>query len=384
LKYLDLALCDGNITESLKQIALHCSQLETLIIRDTQYYLEGLSDHFIEEGFKFIIMHCSKLKEIKLEGVCKELVTDSVLQMLATSCLQLSVLEIGLNEFISDTTVMLLVENCQNLRHLDISGCVKLTKASLTYVLLHCKQLEFLNIAGYPTVSDFDLPHENDFRNPQQGSQELSWDPEVKRQKLSNELQDKVGSEILNGLKVISGSCLKELNLTGCASITDSCVLNLVRFCPYIQCLNLCSCDSITNDAVKVVITNCRYLKCLNISHSNTSSYQQNTNGDTKLTNQCLFDIANFGNFLEKLEITDNKNITAKGLFSVIQNCPLIKIIKVTIRLHFNKLQNKSKIKANQLRKMIRKVKDKTVRYCHSHSETEIKITKDIVFSKRD
>ncbi len=118
LRILDLGACAGVTDKDIRNVALHCQQLEKL-------YLSG------------------------------QQLTEETLDAIVERCPNLQVLDLAYNDM-EDSWVIFIVKSCKHLKELNLRNCTGVTLLSLYAILTESQSLEKLNIEEIFTDRDSD------------------------------------------------------------------------------------------------------------------------------------------------------------------------------------------------------------------------------------
>eukprot|EP00899_Mesostigma_viride_P007397 jgi/Mesvir1/16659/Mv10195-RA.1 len=157
-----------------------------------------------------------RLRRLDISGCV--LVTDKVLAAVAAACPLLEDVSVRACPLVTDAGVLSLVESVPTLLHLDISQCEGVTDQSLEAIASHCLSLRSLRAAFCGGVTD---------RGVSSLANAMSR-PAPMPMKAALLLRD-----------LTRGSCIEQLELSGCWKVTRSSLDVLLRQCTRLQRLHL-------------------------------------------------------------------------------------------------------------------------------------------------
>ncbi|XP_053374589.1 uncharacterized protein LOC123530764 [Mercenaria mercenaria] len=456
LEHLNIAKCPRITNAAIEHVAKFCTNLRILIINvDVINHSEGQFD-VTGAGIERIAENCHHLTVLKINN-CPE-VGDNGVASIVKACHQLVELEVAGCLSLQDETVLSLVKNCLRIRRLNLGNCPQLTGRSISSVLKHCKNLRYLNIESCHRVADLELieskTHEilgdSDYEVKVEEvnceligkKHKVETAPEILENDNFSKLEDvktKVADEKNGMVGAVPGTLETEdtctdtvekqqaesaeyiseefecsdnelrtdenavkpfadlsqatetkfthdnvpsvqflrflekhshvsvLNLSFCSKVTNNCIKQIAQHCPDLRELDIQACYMVTNAGVRELIQHCKFLQTLNISGGSVSQ-------TSRLTDDCLEDIIRYGN-LKKLMIVKNYNITADGVFKVVQNCEEIQSLTVEV-------SRRSNISKEMLIELSGDVKDKTI-CLQFRGDVEILVFKDAEFKLR-
>ena len=119
-----------------------------------------------------------------------------------------------------------------------------------------------------------------------------------------------------NGIENATKHCrkLKKLNLSKCARITDSGIESISMHCQDVTHLDLTLCKQITNQGIKSVAQNSANLRCLILK-------------GCEITDEGIEPIANGSNQLQKLDLTNCRQITDRCVEMLSQMCKVLEVL---------------------------------------------------------
>ncbi|XP_052254663.1 dynein regulatory complex subunit 6-like [Dreissena polymorpha] len=300
LKELSLTGAYGITNIGLEYIAEACPELEKLYLNNNP----GLhpKSNITSAGIEIIAEKCCQLTVLNLNN-CTE-ISDVCIQAIALHCSNLQNLSVANCLSLTDSALSCVVEHCFLLQELDVSNCSQLTNKSFNRILQNCKQLRSLNAGTCHRVTMLDLC-----------------------------AKDVCSTDCLIGIPSLEKhSHVRQLNFSFCSAITNACMSQIGHYCRDLRTLDLQACSLVTNAGIKDIVKNCKFLKHLDISGGSVTQ-------TSRLTDASLQDIASYGHSLETLVMVKNYNITAWGVFEVVNKCQSIHFICVdaTKRSNINK-----------------------------------------------
>jgi F-box/leucine-rich repeat protein 9 len=284
------------------------------------------------------ISECFQITSVGLiKGICREGET-AVLTHLNLNCCSL----------VGDSFVEKACECLPLLTHLDLGSCFKITDHSVHSISSSLKYLRFLRLAWCKEVTDLGLlglltegnQHKHDetdgecrctrkfpstviFKKPTDKMKESSVD-EIRKNSLNSQ-KNPVAISNLVGLKYLdltackkltdtslmqavkfpeiralslgilpdltpegvtqivrNNPSIEELNLSQCGSLTDSAMATITTRLPRLQMLNVFGCDKLTDKSVDYMKDNCKRLKVLDVSFCGGLSHEAIENLENK------------------------------------------------------------------------------------------------------
>jgi Leucine-rich repeat (LRR) protein len=210
---------------------------------------------------KNLVSNCTKLDSLNL-AYCSDVTDDSLVE-LAKTCPKIQELVLWGCYNTTNVTLEALAANCKSIRSLSLKCCKKISDAGLIHMQA-LTQLEDVNLTYCRNITDFGL------------QSFLSGVPKLRSLCMaycSNITDVTVGAVMKHcphlekldltqcnisdaGLKYIAAnpetSCLQELNLTSCQSITCSGISHLLKLVGTLKVLTIEDCTSLRVDAVPV------------------------------------------------------------------------------------------------------------------------------------
>lgn len=300
----DPGLLTGQIVSLLSQ---HCPRLERIEFD----MWTCLTDDHVEQ----LARCCPNLRYASLDG-CRQL-TDRALVGLARSCPGLSSLSLRWCPRISSSSIVSLTV-MQNLRHLGLSNSAgveadALGESAFVNVLRSCSRLESLDFAGRTRLDDRSL-------------RGLAFS-NIERLVLAD-----CPSITEQGLETIARSCprlltldvsrcaiksfpddtsvltkLVTLSMSGCPKIGDAAVHSISRY-QALTNVDLSGCALVTDDGIAALARGCRRVRCLSV------------NGCTLLTDKALQAIASGMPLLEDISFANLRLVGNDGVHALSTN----------------------------------------------------------------
>ena len=146
LTNLNIGTCLSITDDGLREVALQCPKLSTVEC----YGCKSVTGKFVADAHE--------LQTLNVRG-CQR-VGDTCLQLLATSCPQMTVLDVGGCSRLTDEGLRVLATGCPLLQVLDISHCVRVTDVGLIHIANACKHLTTMLLDGTsigPAITDVGL-----------------------------------------------------------------------------------------------------------------------------------------------------------------------------------------------------------------------------------
>ena len=350
LKYVSIGGCGSFVTDTgISYLAEHSTRLTTLIISRNRYDNSSVTNVSLEIVAEF----CHKLRHLEV-NYCSE-VSDSGVIAIARGCPELDEFQVAGCTALSDTAVQCLVEHCSKLRKLNLRECVQLTSLSVNAVITNLKHLKDLDLETCHRITDLNLYKRyeaNGISADKQEAASLAGSGNDKMENIYTDDDDRV-DKIDNDISLNSGisksaptenideendktdmdatlwknlddhSHLFSLHLGFCSKISVNCIRQIASYCLDLRDLNLQGCSHISDSSIETLMKCCKFLRKLNIAGGSV-------NQTSRLTDRCLRFISENGEYLLRLVICKNHNITVSGLFLVITGCPKIRQVSAS------------------------------------------------------
>lgn len=202
-----------------------------------------------DEAIKLIAeKHFESLKVLELFGCFN--VSPTSINLIATSCKQISTLNLGQCHKVTNSTLCLLAKGLPKLESLDIRGCKQVRDSSLREIIINCQWLSTLIIANCPFITDSTL------------ITLASVCPLLRCLDVCG-----IGKISDRGVETLSRSCsrLESLDLSS-TKATGRSVMAIANNCrSELESLKLSFCHSITDSCLNVLVMNCKKLKSLHL-----------------------------------------------------------------------------------------------------------------------
>lgn len=355
-------------SNGLTGLSKHCSNLQTLYIRDCR----NITDSSVIK----IIKQCSNLRQLEIKN-CKKITTKGIIDIIKTCSTHLEVLVISrfprvtdiefiemskhclINliscsiyecDTITDIGIKYIAHNCSKLITLKIDQCKKINDISIKEIAQHCL-LETLDIyqnrwshnitntslieiaRNCPTLTSLSCCGDNDIGLMEIGRQGL----QLKSLKIcewgyingiiaiaSNLLSLSLNYCDINDIELIEllSHCirLKELDIVPGEknSITDEGITKALKQCNNLTTFKIFGGDKITDTSIKEIVQHHRSLTSCNI------------NGCYKITDNAIIEIANKCFNLQSLFTRGCDMITDIGLNAVARNCHNLRLLETS------------------------------------------------------
>ena len=118
---------------------------------------------------------------------------------------------------------------------------------------------------------------------------------------------------------------LRTLNIGLCSKVTDQCLRQIATFCPDLRELDINGCFNTTDLGISYIVRGCQRLELLNISSG--SMIQK-----MSLTDQSLVSIATHCKYLRRLHVEKNPLMSLEGYKNFFDNCPLPCTVSLTTK----------------------------------------------------
>ncbi|KAH9495400.1 Antagonist of MEN (Mitotic Exit Network), partial [Bulinus truncatus] len=165
--------------------------------------ISQVSDQCLFKLFKMKQLYKIDLNSFK---EANKAITSAGIIKLSESCPNLQIVYLRRNIKLTDEAIITLSKNCPRLRELNVGGCILLTDESLKALGENSHHLKSLNIS-------------------------------------STQVNDSGIQSLCQG---ICSYVMAEIDVSGCSSLTDSTIENLIMMCPVIRILLFARCPNIT------------------------------------------------------------------------------------------------------------------------------------------
>ncbi|KAJ1452527.1 hypothetical protein M885DRAFT_589059 [Pelagophyceae sp. CCMP2097] len=202
-------------------------------------------------GLRSVALHCPRLTKLDVGG-CSNL-KGAGLAALGQTCKGLEWIRLsGCSTAVCGWALAALVSGCgSSLRHLDVSHCALLTDADCGALAKHCPQLKALSLADCRQTGDEACVV---IAGACAGLEVL----DLSRTELPHRVSDVALLAVAEGC----GKALRELNLQGCACVTDVGVSWLaIQAGATLEILNLRGCVKVTNAGCRALADHCHALR---------------------------------------------------------------------------------------------------------------------------
>jgi len=198
------------------------------------------------------------LETLNLSG-CYNLTDSRLDTALDRSIPSLTNLNLSLCKNVSDNSLRVIATYCKNIQVLDLGGCTKITNTGLLLISWGLNNMKSINLRSCWQISDSGICH--------LAGMDLPDKPNIKTIQLRDlNLQDcqKITDQSLCYIADQIPS-IQRLNLSFCASITDTGMKSLARLSA-MEYLNLRSCDNISDIGLGYLAEGSIRLKTLDVS----------------------------------------------------------------------------------------------------------------------
>ncbi|XP_029951327.1 uncharacterized F-box/LRR-repeat protein C02F5.7 [Salarias fasciatus] len=328
LHTLDISGCTELTSRSVEAIARGLKSLTHLFLsRDWRITEKGLAD----------LLSVSSLRTLDLSECLHINGTEIVkgLKASGTARARLEALNLKSCTYIQDLAVFSLTQLlADSLRELDLTSCLNVTDVSVRAVATYLQKLVVLRLAWCKEVTDWGLlgmVHTDEcepdeelgdkgpkftrtfgnmgfFKPPRMPFEER---PKLVTQTDLEQFQQQAGASLLALAR------LQELDLTGCAKLTDSSITQVVRF-PDLRRLSLSMLPEISDASLATVAWRCRGLTSLALSHC------------PGVSDRGVAQAAQHLQRLQHLYLSGCDNITDRCLFVLVQHCRRLKTLDVS------------------------------------------------------
>ncbi|ETM47907.1 hypothetical protein L914_07488 [Phytophthora nicotianae] len=271
LTYLDVSGCTALTDLSLRAISESMLQLKHLSIR----HCAKVSD----QGIRRLSLGCPELVYLDAEGLplLSDLHTTQStggdvyrqgIAALVAGCPMLRHLDLSNCVSISDGTLHFVAMSCSELASLILSGCYRVTSVGVNDVLTHCSKLSCFNLTECDQVTD--QAFVGNYRRHQQLSSPIKHNPSRNTPNQLHVLRLR-GTHISDmTLKWLSkySPLLRELDVSGCAGITDMSLLALTGsvMATSLRNLYLRNIENITATGISWLAEKCTKLMTLDLT----------------------------------------------------------------------------------------------------------------------
>lgn len=191
----------------------------------------------LRRSLRDVISGVPALESLNLQG-CFNLNDTGLAQAFTQEQPCLTVLDLSLCKQITDSSLARIAQYLPNLEALELGGCTNITNTGLLLIAWGLKKLKGLNLRSCRHISDVGIGHLAGLnRENAEGNLELEYLALQDCQKLTDDALRNISLGLLN---------LKSINLSFCASVTDSGLKYLAKMANLRE-LNLRSCDNISD-----------------------------------------------------------------------------------------------------------------------------------------
>jgi hypothetical protein len=272
LTHLDVSGCTALTDLSLRAISESMLQLRHLNIRRCV----RVSD----QGLRSLSLGCPELAYLDAEGL--PLLSDlhsspgtaaderylQGIAALASGCPKLRHLDLSNCASISDGTLHCIASSCAKLSSLSLSGCYRVTSVGVSDVLRHCSKLSSLNVTECDHVTDQAFIGGRRHGRKQQPRSPLKTESAAPNQLHTLRLRGTKVSDVTLKWASSHSPLLRELDVSGCAGITDMGLLALTGSAVAATLRSLCfrSVADITETGVSWLAEKCTKLVLLDLT----------------------------------------------------------------------------------------------------------------------
>lgn len=289
LRVLSLLQAVKLTDRSLKYIAIGEYELERI-------YIEG--NKFITDVGITGIMSLKNLKQIHISDCLK--VFDNGMKPCADLRL-VRVINFSDCVRLTDNGLKYILEgpSAPNITELSLSNCIRIGDQSIQRIVQHCKSLICLSLAYCENVTDV-------------GVSMISHHPKLTMLDISGCSINDYGAGALRASPNIQYVTMSECNL-----VTDHGLERLAKL-ENLKCLDISYCSNISDYGMKMLIYEKPRLTSLNIA------------GCKLVTNDTLSNIASVCDYMVRLNLSELKSITDKGIRFIRLGCKQVKYLNVS------------------------------------------------------
>lgn len=258
LERLTLVNCTKLTHEPITKVLESCERLQSIDLTGVQ--------HIHDEIIYALAKNCTRLQGLYAPG-CGEVAEDAILTLLS-SCKMLKRVKFNNSHNITDRTIVSMHENCRLLVEIDLHNCPNVTDAHLRYVLRDLTQLREFRISNALGITD-DLfsavPHNHHLEKLRivdvTGCNSISNAFVEQLVRCAPRLRNVVLSKCMNirngALTALAnlGRSLHYVHLGHCHLIDDAGVATLVRLCHRIQYIDLACCSLLSDETLTTLST---------------------------------------------------------------------------------------------------------------------------------
>jgi ribosomal protein L30E len=295
IKAIDLSCCCDLSDVSLVALALHCPELTSVCLSDT---------NFEDFGIMTLAQYCPGITSIQLGG-CYAL-TDATLRTLGRYCKDLNSVDLNHDEEgntnFTDAGLLDLVEGCPKLTLVQLGGCVACTNSSIIAIAARLPKLVTIVLGNF-------------------------------------------GCGVLSdaAVKALAKNCpaLTSTDLSGCGKISDAAVLALAYRCPALTDINLSRCFKLTSKSTVALVKHCSRLTRIDISCTDMAdksvmalaAYCPELRlarfGGLNVTDAALIVLAKCCKKLKLVNLTDCTKLSHAALLALAGNCSELKYLSL-------------------------------------------------------
>ncbi|CAK6969224.1 F-box/LRR-repeat protein 2 [Scomber scombrus] len=327
LQRLDISACTELTARAVVAIAQGLKSLTHLSLsRDWRITEKGLAD----------LMSVSSLRSLDLSE-CLHVSGAEIVKGLTgsnTAKARLETLNLKNCTYIRDAAVFSLTKLLGNtLRELDLTLCVNVTDVSVRAITTYLQGLVVLRLGWCKEVTDWGLlgmvettkcePDERGDKGPRFtrtfGNMGFFKPPRLPfedRPKLVTQ-DDLEQFKQQAGASLLALNRLQELDLTACCKLTDSSIVQVVRY-PDLQRLSLSMLPEITDASLLSIAWHCRSLTSLALSHC------------PQISDHGVAQAAPYLHRLQHLYLSCCNNITDRSLLLLVQHCKRLRTLDIS------------------------------------------------------
>jgi F-box/leucine-rich repeat protein 2/20 len=345
LEFIDISGCPQITDVAVKELFLACPQLSTVIMQHCNQITDEAFVHYIGRNIQVLDM---------LES---EQITNKTLASIARHCgPRLRILKMS-GRGISDTGVEALAQSCVELRVLELTHAEHITSSSIVSLWVHCPHLFTLNVAHCRNITDtafgpkLPLPLSAMMAQDTMQVAEMGIDVSMPSGypsfSLPSELTKINLAMCLNisddVLRHIASQCplVRHLTVSYCEEISDIGIAAVAASCPDLRGLDITKCNKVTNAGIRAIASNCINLKrliagnCSQISDESVLALAQSCPllrdldlCSTQVSDAALNALGSSCPNIRMIALSDVRSITSFGL-SAFANCPQLEVVRL-------------------------------------------------------
>lgn len=323
LERLTLVNCTKLTYKPITQVLNNCQYLQSLD-------LTGVID-IHDDIINALAENCFRLQGLYVPGCLN--VSEAAIFNLLDSCPMLKRIKFNNSTHITDNSILKIYQNCKSLVEIDLHNCPNVTDKYIKLIFLELLQLREFRISNslgitdalfYSILKDVHLEKLRviDLTGCNSITDKLIENLIVSASRLRNVVLSKCMQITDASLRSLSqlGRCLHYVHLGHCGLITDFGVASLVRSCHRIQYIDLACCSQLTDWSI-VELANLPKLKRIGLVKCSLIT----DNGILELVRR-----RGEQDCLERVHLSYCTNLTIGPIYLLLKSCPRLTHLSLT------------------------------------------------------